>query len=296
MRGSTLFGLAIVGVFGAVEAVRAAARPGNDVFVSLRAAEITTAGPVATIRVTNRGTNAQTGVVVRLFANEDDTGPELWNTTVDLLPRKSVLLRRQVFVDGPVAALCATASLAGAIVDERPGDNTARVGLLRKGRVGVAFAGREAWSAHCAACHGAVAEGGAGPALVGARSRDLRAKALTGGDHDFPWLGARDGRILQTTLRSPSTIPEPEYPMPPAGGWPTYAGGVKPIFDSRCVNCHGPALAENGIRLDSFESASNFARRALFAVRTGRMPRDGPPLSADQVQLIADWIEGGRRP
>ena len=296
MRKRLLIAAGIVGSVVAAEVVYAVTKPGNDVAVSMKLAEISTAGPVAKIRVTNRGTVPQTGVVVRLFANEDHTGAELWTGTVDIPPGKSVRLQQQVWVDGPVEALCATAALAGATVDERPGDNIARAGLLKKGKVGTSFAGREAWSAHCAACHGSLAEGGAGPGLVGSRSKDLRAKALTGGDHDFSWLGAADGRTFQTFLRSPSTIPEPEYPVPPAGGWPTYAGSVKAILDDRCVNCHGGNLAESGIRLHTWETASRVARRALYAIRSGRMPPGGLRVPADEVQVLADWIEGGRRP
>ena len=295
MRKRLLVAAGIVGSIAAAEVVLAVTKPGNDVAVSMKLTEIATAGPVAKIKISNHGTIPQTGVVVRLFANEDHTGAELWSGTVDVPPGKSVRLQQQVWVDGPVEALCATASLAGATVDERPGDNTARAGLLVKGKTGVAFAGREAWSSHCAACHGTDASGGAGPAVVGAKARVLTEKALTGGDHDFPWLGRSDGRVFQTFLKSPATLPDPEYPVPPVGGWPTYAGSVKAILDDRCVNCHGGNLAESGIRLHTWEAASNSARRALFAIRSGQMPPGGR-VPAEEVQALADWIEGGRRP
>ena len=296
MRKRMIVAAAIAVSIAAAEVVLAATKPGNDVSISMKAVDIATAGPVAKIKVSNRGTNAQLGVVVRLYANEDHGGAELWSGTVDVPPRKSVRLVQQVWVDGPVEALCATATLAGAVADERPGDNTARVGLISKGKTGISFAGREAWSAHCASCHGTLADGGAGPMLVGFRSKDLRLKAATGGDHDFPWLGAADGRSFQTFLRSPATVPDPDYPVPPPGGWPTYAGNVKAILDDRCVNCHGGALAESGIRLHTYEAASNSARRALFAIRSGQMPPGGRNVPAAEVQVLADWIEGGRRP
>jgi mono/diheme cytochrome c family protein len=288
--------VAIAGSIAAAEIVHAATKPGNDVSISMKLGEIATAGPVAKIKVSNRGTLPQTGVAVRVYANEDHGGTELWNGTVDVPPGKSVRLVQQVWVDGPVEALCATATLAGAGVDERPGDNTARAGLVERGRVGIAFAGREAWSAHCASCHGTLADGGAGPALVGTRSKELRLKAATGGDHDFPWFGAADGRTFQTFLRSPATLPDPDYPVPPPGGWPGYAANVKPILDGRCVNCHGGGLAEHGVRLHTYEAASQWARRALFSIRSGQMPPGGRNVPADEVQVLADWIEGGRRP
>ncbi|HEU4395665.1 MAG TPA: hypothetical protein VFS92_08875, partial [Planctomycetota bacterium] len=93
MRGSTALVSAVVVAIGAVEGVRAATRPGNDVAVRMTVGEIATAGPIASLRVTNRGAHAQNGVVVRLFANEDHTGPELWSGTVDVLPGRTVRLR-----------------------------------------------------------------------------------------------------------------------------------------------------------------------------------------------------------
>ena len=296
MRKRMIVAAAIAGSIAAAEVVLAATKPGDDVAISMKLGEISTAGPVAKLKVSNRGTLPQAGVVVRIYANEDHGGAELWSGTVDVPPGKSVRFTRQVWVDGPVEALCATATLAGAVPDERPGDNTARAGLVEKGRVGTAFAGREAFSAHCASCHGTLADGGAGPALVGFRSKDLRLKAATGGDHDFPWLGVADGRTFQTFLRSPATVPDPDYPVPPAGGWPTYAGNAKAILDNRCVNCHGTALAEHGVRLHTYEAASTWARRALFAIRSGQMPPGGRNVPADEVQVLSDWIEGGRRP
>jgi len=294
MRTRTTIAGAALGAL-AVSGFAALPRAANDVSVTLKAGEIATAGPVATIRLVNRGTSPQAGVTVRVFANEDHTGTELWSGTVDLLPGKAVRLRQQVWVDGPVECLCATAELAG-VPDERPGDNVARRGLVERGKVGMAFAGRQAFGAHCASCHGALAEGGAGPALVGARAPALIAKAAEGGDHDFPWLGRGDGRVLQAFLRSPSTVPQPDYPVAPLGGWPTYSGSVKSLFDENCIRCHGAGRAENGIRLHTWEGAWKWARPALFQIRIGAMPQGGRRLANDEIQLLEDWILGGRRP
>lgn len=295
MRTSIVLAGAALGALAAAGAAGAAAKAANDVSISMKVAEIATAGPVAAIQVKNRGTASQAGVTVRIFANEDHTGAELWSGTVDLLPGKSATIQKQVWVDGPVEALCATATPAGA-PDEKPGDNIARVGLVSKGKIGVSFAGREAYAAHCASCHGAHAGGGAGPSLVGAKAKALVAKAAAGGVHDFPWLGKGDGKALQTFLKNPSTVPDPAFPTPPAGGWPTYAGPVKALLDDRCITCHGPSLAERGVRLHTWEAASNWARKSLFAVKTGSMPQDGKRLTALETQLLEDWIYGGRRP
>jgi mono/diheme cytochrome c family protein len=288
LAAAALAALAVAG------GARAATKAANDVSLKMKIGEIATAGPVAKIKVSNRGTAPQTGVLVRVFANEDHTGAELWSGTVDLLPGKSVTLAQQVWVDGPIEALCATATLAGA-PDERPGDNTSRGGLVSKGRTGVAFAGRETYLAHCASCHGTDGTGGAAASVVGAKSKAILAAVAAGGDHDLPWLGKADGKVLQTFLKEPAAVPVPAFPVAPAGGWPTYAGSVKALLDDRCTKCHGAGLAESGLRLHTYAGASNSARRAYGAARTGSMP-PGKRLAADELHLLDDWITGGKRP
>ena len=89
------------------------------------------------------------------------------------------------------------------------------------------------------------------------------------------------------------------------------ARDVQPILSSRCWICHGAATRMSALRLDSREAAlkggasgspaivpGDPARSRLLARITAsepdqRMPRTGPPLTAEEVELIRRWIEAG---
>ena len=88
-----------------------------------------------------------------------------------------------------------------------------------------------------------------------------------------------------------------------------FATKVRPIFAARCYQCHGPNLQQNGLRLDSLSAAlkgsesgpvivpgdsekSRMVRR-LLALERPQMPYGGPPLGAEEIKLIRDWIDSG---
>jgi mono/diheme cytochrome c family protein len=103
---------------------------------------------------------------------------------------------------------------------------------------------------------------------------------------------------------------EPAATEPPAddgagseapAGAPSFANDIQPIFNASCSSCHG-SRASGGVQLDSFESlmASNVITAGDAAgsilwqeVESGSMPKAGGKLSAEQIQLIADWINAG---
>ncbi|MBL9211236.1 MAG: hypothetical protein JNL92_12275 [Opitutaceae bacterium] len=94
-----------------------------------------------------------------------------------------------------------------------------------------------------------------------------------------------------------------------------YAARVAPVLDRHCVVCHGPEKKKAGLRLDSFDhlmagaesgsivkpgdvKGSELHRRiTLPATDEEVMPSDGKPsLSADEIKIIALWIEAGASP
>ena len=94
-----------------------------------------------------------------------------------------------------------------------------------------------------------------------------------------------------------------------AGASSLFAARVRPIFAARCYQCHGPNLQQNGLRLDSLAAAlkgsesgpviisgdsekSRMVRR-LLALERPQMPYGSPPLGADEIKLIRDWIDSG---
>lgn len=287
--------LALGGV--ALPAAAGKVKPQNDVSVKMKIASGNTLGPVAKLKLKNKGTASQTGVVIRIYG-ENENGPELWTGTVDIPARKSAKVDAQVFLDQDTTALCAEVELDGN-QDEVPSDNVARGGLGLKGKAAKVLAGRSAWTAMCASCHGEAAGGGdGGPAVAGATSSVLLRTIASGGDHDFPTFSKTDAKNVGLFLKDPANVTmPPPLPEPPEGGWPTYeSGGVKALLDARCVRCHGPGRTEAGVWLSTFDSASKASSRALAAVKKGTMPQEDKRFTADEIALLQDWITGGRRP
>jgi len=86
---------------------------------------------------------------------------------------------------------------------------------------------------------------------------------------------------------------------------------IAPIIIGKCVNCHGGQRASANLRLDTYANMKKGGRTGvllvpgninnsliihkLLATGNQRMPRNGPPLPRDQIELIGRWIsEGGR--
>jgi mono/diheme cytochrome c family protein len=89
-------------------------------------------------------------------------------------------------------------------------------------------------------------------------------------------------------------------PAAPAGT-ASFSKDIQPIFNASCSSCHGNR-ASGGVQLNSYESlmssnvvsAGDSAGSVLWqVVDSGVMPKAGQRLSAEQVQLIADWINAG---
>jgi ankyrin repeat protein len=83
---------------------------------------------------------------------------------------------------------------------------------------------------------------------------------------------------------------------------------IQPLFQERCIGCHGPSQQMGGMRLDRRSSAmairggttigpGNAGGSRLYLKLIGtkygtRMPPTGP-LSAEQINLIKNWIDQG---
>jgi mono/diheme cytochrome c family protein len=85
---------------------------------------------------------------------------------------------------------------------------------------------------------------------------------------------------------------------------------VRPIFAVHCVKCHGPDEASGGLRLDRGGDAlaggdsgqtivpgkaaqSFLLERVQAKDEAERMPPEGEPLSAEQIAVLARWIDAG---
>ena len=91
---------------------------------------------------------------------------------------------------------------------------------------------------------------------------------------------------------------------------PTFQHEVLPVFEKRCVSCHGAAKSSmGGLNLQSLEGVmaggSNGVivvpgkpdeSRLWMLVRDGKMPMGGPTLTDEEKALVHDWIEKGQFP
>jgi len=93
---------------------------------------------------------------------------------------------------------------------------------------------------------------------------------------------------------------------------PVFAGVIEPVFENKCVVCHGPQKSKGGLRLDSFaaiqkggedglvlkpgsaEQSPLVQRVMLPAVDDDHMPPAGkPPLTAAEMTLLKWWVAAG---
>jgi mono/diheme cytochrome c family protein len=86
----------------------------------------------------------------------------------------------------------------------------------------------------------------------------------------------------------------------------SFSNDVLPILESRCASCHGVNQTQAGLSLTSYSAlmagssrgpvvAPGDAESSLIVelVRGGQMPKGGPRLTPNQVQLLVDWINQG---
>src|SRR6202040_1318202 len=97
-----------------------------------------------------------------------------------------------------------------------------------------------------------------------------------------------------------------------AGANTFYGARVEPIFEVRCVTCHGPTKHKANLRVESpgavmgggkngpvvragnVQGSDLFRRVTLPPSHDDFMPKEGKrPLSPDQVKLIELWIGAG---
>lgn len=93
-----------------------------------------------------------------------------------------------------------------------------------------------------------------------------------------------------------------------------FAHEVKPIFESKCIGCHGgnPKKIEGGLDLNNYENllaGGNSGKPAIVPGKSNESllyhsilrvdddlampPKDGDKLSEIDLQIIRDWIDGG---
>ena len=89
-----------------------------------------------------------------------------------------------------------------------------------------------------------------------------------------------------------------------------YENVIKPLFAEKCYGCHGATKQASGVRLDTvfamnrggdngpFLNPDLAGESQLLAVLQGedgfsRMPKDGSPLTSEQIGTVKNWLEAG---
>lgn len=131
-----------------------------------------------------------------------------------------------------------------------------------------------------------------------------------------PEVGTTDessGDPARETTDDPSVTPSPPELGPEDLKRAFFVTQVWPIFESQCVECHGPTKSKGRLRLDREDSLFPDNPRRQKVVRgkpddsdlyhvitydaddPDRMPppEEGPPLTPEQVEAIRIWIEDG---
>ncbi len=82
-----------------------------------------------------------------------------------------------------------------------------------------------------------------------------------------------------------------------------YNSQIQPIFDDRCVSCHGSMgglnltsydnLMDGGLSGDEVVPYDHASSELWIRVNSGQMPPGNNDLTGEQVNLIAQWIDEG---
>jgi uncharacterized membrane protein len=93
---------------------------------------------------------------------------------------------------------------------------------------------------------------------------------------------------------------------PAAASQVSFSKDVLPILQSRCVSCHGGEKTSNGLKMTSYAELMAGSKNGpvvvasdanssvmIKAILAGKMPKRGPKLLPDQIQVLVDWINGG---
>ena len=110
------------------------------------------------------------------------------------------------------------------------------------------------------------------------------------------------------SLNEPTTIPA-EAPTAISSGQTSnvsFTNDVLPILQSRCVNCHGGERVEEGLSVKSYADLMTGSKNGsvitagdagnsllVDLVASQKMPKRGPKLTPNQIQLITDWVNQG---
>jgi hypothetical protein len=103
-----------------------------------------------------------------------------------------------------------------------------------------------------------------------------------------------------------TAVPDDTEPDTGSGDLVSFKDDVMPIFQSRCIKCHGGERTEKKFDMTSYDklmagsekgavlvAGDAAASKMLQLIEQGKMPKRSAKLLPDQIQLIIDWINQG---
>jgi hypothetical protein len=114
--------------------------------------------------------------------------------------------------------------------------------------------------------------------------------------------------LVPTVELIPTSAPTdaPAATDTPAAATVSFANDVMPILQSRCINCHGGQDTKEGLSFASYETLMAGSQNGpvivpgdptnsllIQLIQEGKMPKRGPKLTPDQLQILIDWILTG---
>lgn len=86
----------------------------------------------------------------------------------------------------------------------------------------------------------------------------------------------------------------------------SFVNDIQPIFNARCIKCHGVERVKEGLDLQTYENIMAGSRNGSVVepgnadgsylvelIIKGKMPNRGEPVPPAELQLIQDWINQG---
>jgi mono/diheme cytochrome c family protein len=86
----------------------------------------------------------------------------------------------------------------------------------------------------------------------------------------------------------------------------SFAKDLQPMFQDSCVSCHGGEKTSRALDLKTYASlmagsqngaviapGDAAASKLVQAIQSGKMPKRGAKWTADQIQLLVDWVNAG---
>jgi mono/diheme cytochrome c family protein len=117
-----------------------------------------------------------------------------------------------------------------------------------------------------------------------------------------PTKATNTGSVVTPT----NSTSDASVPAAPASGAVSFAKDIAPLLQDSCVSCHGGEKTSKGLDLKTYASLMagsqngavmnpGDAANSLMVqkIQSGSMPKRGTKWTADQLQLLVNWINAG---